>query len=492
MMPYYNPFPFQNFFPGNMQGNTEYHGRQRLRPWLISKVDSQKFPGLMWVNKSEGMFRVPWKHGGKQDWSEQNSLIFKEWAMHTGRHQAGVDKDDWPVWKTRFRCALNKLPDIEEVKQLSQLDGEEPYRVYRFLQTTKSKCIPDRTNGKTPCIKREPSYQRIPEGPINLSMSKYNPSCIPETVRDINFTDQEEIKVPIALTSDLGDIDVCQLVGSSRQRSSVLPQTVSQEEDMDTTDGRLMIDEKPYPTDITTGAPRGQRIYNLPPKINIQQIREPQDHEILVRIQFRQKVVAQYHVTNPHGLRLYYGQGPSAFVDPNQMYGSGLAQPIEFPLCELTDNPEQRRYTEKLLSCLDRGLTLECRDGDIYAIRKCRVVVFVASPDSNRPIKINRDSSSCKIFDYAQFKKALENYAGGQGSKPSAQILLGFGQNWTNSLEPYQNLLISATIYHPKAIYDLSKIAGRELLSPPLQISDSDEVDRYIKIYKDISKTIQD
>ena len=58
---------------------------------------------------------------------------FQEWAVHTGRFREGVDPTDYPTWKTRFRCALNKLPDIQEVKEYSKLDGTDPFRAYRFL-----------------------------------------------------------------------------------------------------------------------------------------------------------------------------------------------------------------------------------------------------------------------------------------------------------------------------------------------------------------------
>ncbi|ESO85068.1 hypothetical protein LOTGIDRAFT_85054, partial [Lottia gigantea] len=197
----------------------------RFRPWLTNKIDSCRFPGVEWIDRDLNIFRIPWKHGGKQDWSEQNSLIFKEWAVHTGRFRQGVDKADWPGWKTRFRCAMNKLPDIREIKERSQLDGDEPYRVYQFLN-------------------------------------------------------------------------------------------------------------------------------------------------------------------------------------------------------------KQHSYTKELLKHLDRGLSIHCKNGDVYATRKCRVVVFFASPESSNPTKIHRNEQSHKIFDYKAFRVALHNYVNGQGPKPSAQVLLGFGQKW--------------------------------------------------------------
>lgn len=58
------------------------------------------------------------------------------WAVHTGRFRENVDSPDWPTWKTRFRCALTKLPDIKERKEMNKLDGQtdEPYRVYQFVE----------------------------------------------------------------------------------------------------------------------------------------------------------------------------------------------------------------------------------------------------------------------------------------------------------------------------------------------------------------------
>ena len=50
--------------------------RQRLRPWLLHTLDNEKIPGVDWVDRDEQIFRIPWKHGSKQDWTAQDSKIF--------------------------------------------------------------------------------------------------------------------------------------------------------------------------------------------------------------------------------------------------------------------------------------------------------------------------------------------------------------------------------------------------------------------------------
>lgn len=107
--------------------------RQRLRPWLESQIDGGRVPQLIWLDKSQGIFKVPWKHAGKPGFNlERDAVLFREWARHTGKYKDG-EQPDASTWKTRFRCAINKLPDIEEIKHKSNLDGDDPYRVFQFL-----------------------------------------------------------------------------------------------------------------------------------------------------------------------------------------------------------------------------------------------------------------------------------------------------------------------------------------------------------------------
>ncbi|KAK7913033.1 hypothetical protein WMY93_013244 [Mugilogobius chulae] len=129
-------------------------GGRRLKQWLMEQIQSGQYSGLQWEDDSRTMFRIPWKHAGKQDYNQEvDASIFKAWAVFKGKFKEG-DKAEPATWKTRLRCALNKSPDFEEVTERSQLDISEPYKVYRIVPEEEQKTgkssllsIPNTTSG---------------------------------------------------------------------------------------------------------------------------------------------------------------------------------------------------------------------------------------------------------------------------------------------------------------------------------------------------------
>ncbi|XP_037667491.1 interferon regulatory factor 4-like isoform X2 [Choloepus didactylus] len=118
---------------GHRMGGAE--GPLRLRDWLVAadrEVGATR--GLRWEDAGKTLFRIPWKHAAKQDYqAQQDAALFRAWAVYKGRHLEGTDKEDPSTWKTRLRCALNKSADFCEVRERSQLDISNPYKVYRIV-----------------------------------------------------------------------------------------------------------------------------------------------------------------------------------------------------------------------------------------------------------------------------------------------------------------------------------------------------------------------
>lgn len=125
--------------------------RMRMRPWLEEQINSCQIPGLKWVNKEKRIFQIPWMHAARHGWDvEKDAPLFRNWAIHTGKYQPG-DKPDPKTWKANFRCAMNSLPDIEEVKDKSNKKGTNAFRVYKMLSASEKQS----KRGKKRAIEKE-------------------------------------------------------------------------------------------------------------------------------------------------------------------------------------------------------------------------------------------------------------------------------------------------------------------------------------------------
>lgn len=110
--------------------------RMRMRPWLEKMIESNSVSGLNWVDKDKTMFSIPWKHAARHGWElDKDACLFKMWALHTGKYVEGQTCDP-KTWKANFRCAMNSLPDIQEVKDRSINKGHQAVRVFRMLPIT--------------------------------------------------------------------------------------------------------------------------------------------------------------------------------------------------------------------------------------------------------------------------------------------------------------------------------------------------------------------
>lgn len=444
-----------------MPYNTEPQSRQRMRPWLESRINSREIAGLEWVDQSQLVFKVPWKHVGNREWKEDDSQIFKEWAVHTGRYTEGVDTPDWPTWKTRFRCALTKLPDIKELKDQNQLDGNvnEPYRVYQFLQ---------RNNFSQDIA----SPQSIYDGDIH----NQGP-VVPTTVGDEISTGSAD-----RLASDLERIHTDDLIKcpSTEIRNAA--------DEMDTSSGGFdnvqnmelsvsnihQIANKPYPGE----------------QMPIRLIIKPEiifDAHIYITLKYRTQTILEKLITNTYGCRIFHGKQEQFIQDfkheqdfTENLFGSQYAEPIQLPPCD-TSNSQQKKLTDDLLNVTDRGIQFKMDAGNIIAIRKCRCTVFVSSPSLNngQTTKLRRDEATV-IFDFHQyFYPALEKYMYGHGPKPSTDVLVSFGQRF-HEKDSASSLLISANLVHTYACQLLTTVTCSSPHSPPIEISKSDDYDKFL------------
>ncbi|XP_034546619.1 interferon regulatory factor 2 [Notolabrus celidotus] len=164
--------------------------RMRMRPWLEEQINSCQIPGLKWVNKEKRIFQIPWMHAARHGWDlEKDAPLFMRWAIHTGKFQPGTDRPDPKTWKANFRCAMNSLPDIEEVKDKSIKKGTNAFRVYKMLSSSERSM----KKGKKKADKEGKARGSKEDG-------SSSPDRTPSDIGAIDYTSHEAIKQEVVET----------------------------------------------------------------------------------------------------------------------------------------------------------------------------------------------------------------------------------------------------------------------------------------------------
>ncbi|KAM3924312.1 interferon regulatory factor 1 isoform 2-T2 [Leptodactylus fuscus] len=175
--------------------------RLRMRPWLEQQIASKKIPGLSWLNQEEGIFQIPWKHAARHGWDiEKDACLFRSWAVHTGKYKAGEKGPDPKTWKANFRCAMNSLPDIKEVKDKSVYKGSSAVRVYQMLpaqvktdkKERKSKSLKDsksRTKTKTESLSADEVEEAVKNCQLPDDHNSYTANLY--STQEIDIEDSE-------------------------------------------------------------------------------------------------------------------------------------------------------------------------------------------------------------------------------------------------------------------------------------------------------------
>ncbi|XP_077309305.1 interferon regulatory factor 8 [Lithobates pipiens] len=353
---------------------------RRLRQWLIEQIDSGHYPGLIWENDGKSLFRIPWKHAGKQDYNQEvDASIFKAWAVFKGKFKEG-DRAEPATWKTRLRCALNKSPDFEEVTERSQLDISEPYKVYRIVPEEEQKC-------------------KIAGSNLNDLTEMDCSSSEMETSADDFLVNIKRSPSPAK--------DTCQKPASH--------------------------DWWMYPP---SAGMHGVEGYNMYPN-------EPIPHgfsQMVIQFYYGGKAVSQVTTTRVEGCRLSLRQ---PMVSEKYYLPEGFEN-VQFPSAEYITSERQRQITKKLFGHLERGVLLISNRNGIFIKRLCQGRVFWSGncmPYKDRPAKLERDEF-IKIFDTNQYIREFQHCYSNQLRLPDSKVTLCFGEEFPDATPLHMKLII--------------------------------------------------
>ncbi|NXR56847.1 IRF1 factor, partial [Hippolais icterina] len=189
--------------------------RMRMRPWLEMQIDSNQIPGLIWINKDKRIFQIPWKHAAKHGWDiEKDACLFRSWAIHTGRYKEGEKNPDPKTWKANFRCAMNSLPDIEEVKDKSINRGSSAVRVYRMLPPLTKHQKKERKSKSSREVRNKSKRKSYEETRLKESAESLTSSALPDDHSGYTIHDYAGQEVEVESTAITLDLSPCEVSGS--------------------------------------------------------------------------------------------------------------------------------------------------------------------------------------------------------------------------------------------------------------------------------------
>ncbi|XP_025115553.1 uncharacterized protein LOC112576908 isoform X2 [Pomacea canaliculata] len=506
--------------------------KETLGPWLWAKVQGGLFPGLRWLDFDKQIFSIPWRHGKNSDWSEQDTLIFKEWEKHKGRYKEFRDTPDYAAWKTRFRCALNRVKDIEPVKEMDCENGPNPFRAFQFVHRADCSSqsppnaeiathdISDRKeycSSMLPAVVRGMEDVKIGEGRgqmygSNNRIGDYRSGlielqadlvCTPTVVPDLSCIDKKDLVEGFDLPP-LSDISIDKSINSIEMTETRGTRATTEHGDLldidrkdlvrfdpDLSLSKISFDQNISSLNMTSTSSMGIEATAVPLGTQTQQGLQCNGQEMKVTVRFFEKPVLQVQVTSKSGCYLYYKQPSMSRFQPSldwcQGDGSAKVEQILIPFTPGMQPEQQDKHMISLLGNMEQGFHIFSKDGDLYVQRMCKTRIYAGLPgQTGEAVMIERQNNAFKIFDFhGYFFPALEQYKMQRGPRPSPNVILALGQNFNTESEIYKKLFITITVGHVFAdqlLRQLSSIlpAANDTCDESMHISSSDNFDQIL------------
>lgn len=368
---------------------------RKLRAWMVEQVNSGKYPGVVWDDESKTMFRIPWKHAGKQDFrKDEDAALFKAWAEFKGK-LIGEELNNPASWKTRLRCALNKSPEFCEVNDRAQLDISEPYKVYRLVPEGEQGVVssPEKKSREKVGRRQKRSSSDRDEPPAKLVKTEIES---PQSTQQ----DTEEFFLP-------SEIPV-------QSEETVINHVPSPKEEMDEITLDVRIEE-------TVPSPQTDQ------------------DSFRVVVQYLGHEVVRQTVSGPD-VRIRYQLNPHC---PPCDISNFPQVTLPDPRLSPAQGEEELKALEQLLPFMDKGILLTIFPQGVYGKRFCQGRVFWTSPHSEPGLhKMDRNSEPVLLFSKDAFKQQLDLFCANEGKRPQCSFTLCFGEFLDESEDPSKKLII--------------------------------------------------
>ncbi|KAJ7313736.1 hypothetical protein JRQ81_005387 [Phrynocephalus forsythii] len=430
-----------------------------ILPWLVEKLDAQEYPGVSWLNPERTRFRVPWKHGSRQNAGPEDFQIFEDWAVARGRYRSGIDQRSPSEWKRNFRAALNRKEGIEMVQDNST-DAEDPHKVFEMHSTISNPngAVARPVNADSD----NPSPMSVGSvGPFAGRLSSSQNDTLESVLSTLDLSSSQEDAVWVGgLTSTNLDLNLTLPATTGTSLEPVLE-----------TNMYVLGEQNP----VFCGD-------QPPPSLNLVAGTVPPLDQILgsttfetdfeVRIYYRGRLVFTNLYSNTRGL---------CFVPPGSSGGYHNLSDVVFPDPLALNSQLQASYTQRLLQAVAPGVLLRIEGKLLCGRRRGHCHVFWSQSEIATERTLCGELPKehlCPIYSLHQFMEELIGYLEGRNHSPKYTLWLCFGEDWPDAKHPWKKKLIMVEVV-PKVfevLYELSQASGASSLkecNPDLRISDS-------------------
>lgn len=370
--------------------------KPQFASWLIEQVETGQYTGLSFVGPNK--FRVPWKHNSRKDCNDEDSKIFRAWAVASGKI------NEFPTnkarWKTNFRCAMNNLSERFKMVQDNSKNSDDPHKIFEIINT-------------------EYNYEGLP-----TQNSQEDSDMIPDIFAPAEYfpSGNESNLLNNFKALDLGSHTAEEQPWSE----NYAPHNPVVLENYAAAAGNhpQLLPEQPI-------------YYDANPAPVITSPEQPSIYDLEISIHYRKREMLKMTL-NTARLQLHYHHEAPEFN----------ASQICFPSPDGLLDRKQIDYTNRILNSIQRGLLLEVRETGIYAWRQDRCHVFASNSDPNKahpnPTKLPQNTM-VELLSFEKYVNELREFKENNGGSPNYTINLCFGEKFPDG-KPLEKKLIAVKV----------------------------------------------
>ncbi|XP_017278465.1 interferon regulatory factor 7 isoform X2 [Kryptolebias marmoratus] len=400
--------------------------KPQFASWLMEQVETGQYPGLFYVEQNK--FRVPWKHNSRKDCNDEDSKIFRAWAVASGK--IAEFPNDKARWKTNFRCVLNNLSTRFKMVKDNSKNPDDPHKIYEIINT----------NCSYEGLPTQSSQEDSDTTPI------YNPS-----IEFFPLVNEDN------LLNDLMALDL----GTQPTEEQLWAETCVKHDS-------AVLGSYPAAAENIPQFLPDQPIYNeVHPAPVLSPPQQPTLYDLEISIHYRKKEMLKTTLQTKC-LQLHYHSETPEFN----------AHHLCFPSTEGLLDHKQIEFTDRILNSIQRGLLLVVQENGIYAGRQDKCHVFASTSDPSvahpNPQKLPKNTM-VELLSFDKFVNELKQFKENNGSSPEYTINMCFGEKFPDG-KPLEKKLIVVKVVPLicRYLHDMAQTEGASSLhstNVSLQIS---------------------